>query len=97
MTISREKGNRKKANIHRHPVFSLFFRHRSGYYYVMYGMCDDVLCVNFRYAWAIPDKRALNIIKHFSPVVEIACGAGWQLFFFLFFFGDKYHYALLSG
>uniref|UniRef100_A0A6U2XFV3 Methyltransferase domain-containing protein n=1 Tax=Lotharella globosa TaxID=91324 RepID=A0A6U2XFV3_9EUKA len=30
-----------------------------------------------RYAWAVPDSRALNIIAHFGPVIEIACGAGY--------------------
>ena len=28
-----------------------------------------------RYSWAIPDERALRILKHFSPIVEIGCGA----------------------
>jgi hypothetical protein len=28
-----------------------------------------------RYAWATPDDRAMNILKHFSPLVEIGCGA----------------------
>jgi len=27
-----------------------------------------------KYAWATPDARALNILKHFSPLVEIGCG-----------------------
>lgn len=26
------------------------------------------------YSWATPDARALQIIKHFSPIVEIGCG-----------------------
>uniref|UniRef100_A0A7S2X6L1 Methyltransferase n=1 Tax=Lotharella oceanica TaxID=641309 RepID=A0A7S2X6L1_9EUKA len=30
-----------------------------------------------RYAWAVPDDRALKIIAHFGPVIEIACGAGY--------------------
>jgi hypothetical protein len=29
-----------------------------------------------KYAWAIPDDRALGIIAHFSPLVEIAAGKG---------------------
>ncbi len=29
------------------------------------------------YAWAIPDERALRIIHHFGPVVEIGAGKGY--------------------
>lgn len=29
------------------------------------------------YAWAVPDERALRIIAHFGPVVEIACGSAY--------------------
>lgn len=28
-----------------------------------------------QYSWATPDERALRILKHLSPVVEIGCGA----------------------
>ena len=28
-----------------------------------------------RYAWATPDNRAMTILNHFSPLVEIGCGA----------------------
>jgi hypothetical protein len=28
-----------------------------------------------KYAWATPDDQALRILKHFSPLVEIGCGA----------------------
>lgn len=28
-----------------------------------------------QYAWAIPDKRALQVLQHFAPLVEIGCGA----------------------
>ena len=28
-----------------------------------------------KYAWATPDDRALGILRHFSPIVEIGCGA----------------------
>jgi len=35
----------------------------------------DLLCN--RYAWAVPDERALRIIKHFSPVIEIGAGKGY--------------------
>ena len=27
-----------------------------------------------QYAWATPDDRAIRIIRHFSPIVEIGCG-----------------------
>jgi len=27
-----------------------------------------------KYAWAIPDQRALKILHHFSPIIEIGCG-----------------------
>ena len=30
-----------------------------------------------KYAWAIPNQRALNIIANFSPVVEIGAGKGY--------------------
>ena len=30
-----------------------------------------------RYAWAIPDERALRILAEFSPLVEIGCGKGY--------------------
>ena len=29
------------------------------------------------YSWAIPDQRALRIIQHFSPIVEIGAGKGY--------------------
>lgn len=28
-----------------------------------------------RYSWATPDSRAIRILKHFSPMVEIGCGS----------------------
>jgi hypothetical protein len=28
-----------------------------------------------KYAWATPDARAMKVLKHFSPIVEIGCGA----------------------
>lgn len=28
-----------------------------------------------QYSWAIPDARAIAILKHFSPLIEIGCGA----------------------
>lgn len=30
-----------------------------------------------KYAWAIPDDRALRIIQHFAPIVEIGAGKGY--------------------
>jgi hypothetical protein len=34
----------------------------------------DLGCVD-RYAWATPDRRALRILHHFAPLIEIGCGA----------------------
>lgn len=28
-----------------------------------------------KYSWAIPDERAIRILRHFSPLVEVGCGA----------------------
>jgi hypothetical protein len=28
-----------------------------------------------QYSWATPDERSLRILRHFSPIVEIGCGA----------------------
>jgi hypothetical protein len=30
-----------------------------------------------KYAWAVPDARALRIIASFSPIVEIGAGRGY--------------------
>lgn len=30
-----------------------------------------------KYAWAVPDNRAIKILKHFSPLVEIGAGKGY--------------------
>lgn len=30
-----------------------------------------------RFSWAIPDERAIRILHHFSPVVEIGAGDGY--------------------
>lgn len=30
-----------------------------------------------KFAWAIPDERALNILAHFSPLIEIGAGKGY--------------------
>ena len=29
------------------------------------------------YAWAVPDDKALNILRHFSPLVEMGAGKGY--------------------
>ena len=28
-----------------------------------------------KYSWATPDDRCMRILKHYSPIVEIGCGA----------------------
>jgi hypothetical protein len=28
------------------------------------------------FSWAIPDERALRVLHHFSPIVEIGAGSG---------------------
>lgn len=35
----------------------------------------ELLCN--KYAWAVPDDRALRIIQHFSPLIEIGAGKGY--------------------
>jgi hypothetical protein len=30
-----------------------------------------------RYAWAVPDEHAIEIILKYSPIVEIGCGTGY--------------------
>ena len=30
-----------------------------------------------KYAWAVPDSRALKILKHFGPLIEIGAGKGY--------------------
>lgn len=30
-----------------------------------------------KYAWAVPDSRALKVIASFSPIVELGCGNGY--------------------
>jgi hypothetical protein len=32
-----------------------------------------------RYSWATPDEQAMRILKHFSPIIEIASGQGYWL------------------
>ncbi|KAJ0389913.1 hypothetical protein ATCC90586_010335 [Pythium insidiosum] len=41
----------------------------------MYKALD--VSVAMKYAWAIPDERALRIIKHFGPIVEMGAGTGY--------------------
>ncbi|CAB1104065.1 unnamed protein product [Ectocarpus sp. CCAP 1310/34] len=40
-------------------------------------MCSGGDVLRQRFAWAIPDERALRIIKHFGPIVEIGSGLGY--------------------
>lgn len=42
-------------------------------------MVDEAAAVCDRFAWAIPDERALRILGHFEPIVEVAAGAGVAL------------------
>ena len=30
-----------------------------------------------KYAWAVPDNKALEIIKHFAPIIELGAGGGY--------------------
>ncbi|CAN0434335.1 unnamed protein product, partial [Ectocarpus sp. 13 AM-2016] len=34
-------------------------------------MCSGGDVLRQRFAWAIPDERALRVIKHFGPIVEV--------------------------
>lgn len=40
-------------------------------------VCGDGFELEERYAWAIPDDRALRILEEFSPVIEIGAGRGY--------------------
>ncbi|GLD94495.1 hypothetical protein PINS_up003106 [Pythium insidiosum] len=41
----------------------------------MYKALD--VSVAMKYSWAIPDERALRIIKHYGPIVEMGAGTGY--------------------
>ncbi|DAZ92387.1 TPA: hypothetical protein N0F65_003770 [Lagenidium giganteum] len=41
----------------------------------LYDMVD--VGVAMKYSWAIPDERALQIIKHYGPIVEMGAGTGY--------------------
>ncbi|EGZ05756.1 hypothetical protein PHYSODRAFT_532741 [Phytophthora sojae] len=41
----------------------------------MYAALD--VSVAMKYSWAIPDERALQIIKHYGPIVEMGAGSGY--------------------
>lgn len=30
-----------------------------------------------KYAWCVPDERALKVLAHFAPIVEIGAGKGY--------------------
>ncbi|CAM9757297.1 unnamed protein product [Laminaria digitata] len=40
-------------------------------------MCEGGDRLRQRFAWGIPDERALRIVEHFGPVVEIGSGLGY--------------------
>ncbi|KAG7385694.1 hypothetical protein PHYPSEUDO_001148 [Phytophthora pseudosyringae] len=41
----------------------------------MYAALD--VTVAMKYSWAIPDERALQILKHYGPIVEMGAGSGY--------------------
>ncbi|ETW04565.1 hypothetical protein H310_03787 [Aphanomyces invadans] len=41
----------------------------------LFNAVDDNVAA--KYSWAIPDERALRIIKHYGPIVEIGAGTGY--------------------
>ncbi|OQR89726.1 hypothetical protein THRCLA_09616 [Thraustotheca clavata] len=41
----------------------------------LFEILDD--SVASKYSWAIPDERALRIIKHYGPIVEMGAGSGY--------------------
>ncbi|KAF0752120.1 hypothetical protein AaE_006156 [Aphanomyces astaci] len=41
----------------------------------LFNLVDDKVAA--KYSWAIPDERALRIIKHYGPIVEIGAGTGY--------------------
>jgi hypothetical protein len=44
----------------------------------MFDMLGEVgSVIQEKYSWACPDERALNILAHFSPIVEIGAGHGY--------------------
>lgn len=40
-------------------------------------MCEGCDALRKRYAWAIPDERALGVLQHLSPMCEIGAGRGY--------------------
>ena len=40
-------------------------------------MVDAGDALRRRYAWAVPDERALRILEHFGPIVEVGAGKGY--------------------
>lgn len=61
------------------PHWDTFFSNkaeekRPEYWETLDGLGQD-LCE--KYAWAIPDERALTILKSFSPLIEIGSGKGY--------------------
>ncbi|KAF0701709.1 Aste57867_7875 [Aphanomyces stellatus] len=41
----------------------------------LFNLVDDNIAS--KYSWAIPDERALRVIKHYGPIVEIGAGTGY--------------------
>ncbi|OQR85742.1 hypothetical protein ACHHYP_11455 [Achlya hypogyna] len=41
----------------------------------LFNLLDDSVAA--KYSWAIPDERALRIIKHYGPIVEMGAGSGY--------------------
>lgn len=40
-------------------------------------ICDDCDGLRKKFAWAIPDARALGVLEHCSPICEIGAGRGY--------------------
>ncbi|CAK5042514.1 unnamed protein product [Aphanomyces euteiches] len=41
----------------------------------LFNSVDDSIAS--KYSWAVPDERALRIIKHYGPIVEMGAGTGY--------------------
>ncbi|EQC25386.1 hypothetical protein SDRG_16749 [Saprolegnia diclina VS20] len=41
----------------------------------LFNLLDENVAA--KYSWAIPDERALRIIKHYGPIVEMGAGSGY--------------------
>lgn len=55
-----------------------FFSCKKELRHKMWKVLDDKgLDLVEKWAWACPDRRALNIISHYAPIIEIGCGKGY--------------------